>query len=186
MDLPLHPSAGGGNREVGEGMRHTPIDIVNLQFPRAVRGYQCEPVRRFLAEVADDLESVIRDRAELIEQVEALKEQVDRFTAMETAIKSAAITAERNADQTRENARQQAENTLREAELHGREILADARRESAQLRAEIDRLRAERDRFIFEYTARLRAELELFERLRAESTDAEPEATASASEEQVA
>jgi cell division initiation protein len=144
-------------------MRHTPIDIVNMQFPKGVRGYKCEPVRRFLGQVADDLESVIRERAALLEQVETLKRDLDRYAAMETALKNAAVTAERNADQTRANAQEEAKSILREAEQKGRDMIAEATHEAARVRVEIDRLRAERDRFVAEYGARLRAELQLLE-----------------------
>jgi cell division initiation protein len=164
-------------------MRHTPIDIVNTQFPKGVRGYRCEAVRRFLSEVADEFESVIRDRAALLEQVETLRQQIDRYTAMETAIKNAAVTAERNADQTRANAQEEAKIILRDAEQKGRDMIAEATGETARIRVQIDRLRAERDRFVAEYSARLRAELALLDKTANEAADQPAEESGTANDD---
>ena len=165
-------------------MRQTPIDIVNKRFPRGFRGFQSDAVQRYLIEVADDYESVLRERAALIEQVETLKGQLDRYSAMETTIKSAAITADRNADQTRENARQEAANTVRAGQQQANQIIADAERESVGIRAELDRLHVERDRFVIDYMARLRAELDMLERYMQDTPPQTADVSPSADEEE--
>ena len=120
-------------------MKVTPLDLRQIQFGGAMRGYDKQEVRAFLADAADDYEQSMREvdrlKQELLKAESALAEHRDR----ELNLRNTLLTAQRLADQIRENAEQEAKVIIREAE--GR---ADLVTEKAQARLqEIEREIAE-------------------------------------------
>src|SRR5699024_5391934 len=64
----------------------TPLDIHNKEFSRSFRGYDEDEVNEFLDQVIKDYEMVIREKKELEEQVEQLKEKLGHFTNIEETL----------------------------------------------------------------------------------------------------
>jgi DivIVA domain-containing protein len=103
-------------------MTLSPTDIRNVEFATQMRGFHREEVNLFLEKVATTLEEIRQENLKLSLELDSVRTQLQGLRQFEDTIKSAAIDARRNADNTIERARQ-------EAEL----IIADARREAEHL-----------------------------------------------------
>ncbi len=138
-------------------VRLTPIDITNKRFRRGLRGYRPSDVDEFLAEVGSDYEAVVVENARLREQVAQMQQELERYRAIEEALKEALVLAQRTADELRANAHREAEVLRAQAELQARQQLEQ------QMKA-IEDLRAHRQRFAIELRAALSGMLEMVER----------------------
>lgn len=138
-------------------VRLTPIDIKNKRFRRALRGYRPSEVDEFLSEVGDDYEAVVVENARLREQVAQMQQELDRYRAIEDAMKEALVLAQRTADELRATAHREAEVIRAQAELQ-------ARQEYEQQQRAIQDLRVARHRFAIELQAALHGMLAFVER----------------------
>lgn len=138
-------------------VRLTPIDITNKRFRRALRGYRTSEVDEFLAEVGADYEAVVVENAHLREQVAQMQQELERYRAIEEAMKEALVLAQRTADELRASAHREAEVIRAQAELQ-------VRQQFEQHRKAIEDLRAARQRFAIELRSALHGMLEFVER----------------------
>lgn len=125
-------------------MKVTPLDLRQTQFAAALRGYDKNEVRAFLAEAADDYEQALREidrlKQELLRAEEALGEHRER----EVHLRNTLLTAQRLADQIRENAEQEARMTIREAEGRADLLLEKAQARLDEVEREIHELKLRR------------------------------------------
>ena len=128
-------------------MEVTPVDVMHVQFKRAVRGYNTVQVDEFLRRVSSAMEGCAQESAGLRETVEQLTEEVRRVREIETTMTNALALAQKTADELKANAHREAEVIIREAEQTSALRLAESREEIAALKAEIESLKNERDRF---------------------------------------
>lgn len=142
---------------MGTPVRLAPIDITKKLFRRTLRGYRIAEVDEFLAEVSADYEALVIENARLREQVAQMQEELERYRAIEEAMKNALVVAQRAADELRANAHKEAEIIRAQAELQARQQLE-------QQRKAIEELRAARERFAIELRAALSGMLEFVER----------------------
>ncbi len=138
-------------------VRLTPIDITNKRFRRALRGYRPSEVDEFLAEVGADYEAVVLENARLREQVAQMQQELERYRAMEEAMKEALVLAQRTADELRATAHKEAEILRAQAELQ-------IRQQFEQQRKAIADLQTARQRFAIELRSALVGMLEFVER----------------------
>lgn len=138
-------------------VRLTPIDITSKRFRRALRGYRPSEVDEFLAEIGADYEAVTVENAHLREQVAQMQQELERYRAIEEALKEALVLAQRTADELRANAHRDAEVIRAQAELQARQQMEQ------QMKA-LEELRAHRQQFAIELRASLNAMLEFVER----------------------
>lgn len=129
--------------------RLTPVDILNIHFPRRLRGYAVAEVDEFVRRVAADMEAVLAEVAQLRDRVTVLERELAQYRTMETNMRDALVLAQKAAEETRTAAQAQAQARLQEA---------DAR--LAEVNAQIERLHQERRRLAREFQARLRAQLD--------------------------
>lgn len=150
-------------------VRLTPIDITNKRFRRALRGYRSSEVDEFLAEVGADYEAVVVENARLREQVAQMQQELQRYRAIEEAMKEALVLAQRTADELRATAHKETEILRAQAELQ-------IRQQFEQQRKAIADLQVARQRFAIELRSTLIGMLEFVERyLSLPSDDAEME-----------
>jgi cell division initiation protein len=137
-------------------VRLTPIDITNKRFRRALRGYRPAEVDEFLTEVGADYEAVVVENARLREQVAQMQQELERYRAIEAAMKEALVLAQRTADELRATAHKEAEVLRTQAELQ-------IRQQFEQQHKAIEDLQMARRRFAIELQAALRGMLEFVE-----------------------
>lgn len=112
-------------------MKVTPLDLRQTQFATAMRGYDRNEVRSFLADAADDYEQALREIEKLRQDLSRAEQDLVEHRDREVNLRNTLLTAQRLADQIRENAENEAKMILREVE--GR---ADLAIQKAQARLE--------------------------------------------------
>ncbi len=157
-------------------MKITPLDIQQMVFKVAFRGYDKEEVNRFLEELAQTVEMLNRDNAVLREKLAFTEQQLAEVKKTEAALSNTLVSAQSLADEVKRGAQREAELIIKEAELKAEEVLRQARMESADAHRDLSELRKQRVLM----AERIRATLRTFERLLEveESEDFHADATA--------
>ncbi len=125
-----------------DGFRLTPVDVRGQQFRRRALGYDADGVEDFRQRVADELERLLRERAQMEERMENFREQLRTFRDRERALNEAVVMAQQMRDDTEKMAKRNSEVTIQEAHVKAEEIVADALRSEAAVRG--DHLAAQR------------------------------------------
>ncbi len=81
------------------------LDILGKQFGRRFRGYSAFEVHDFLSQIATAMESLMRERGELRQQLHRLEQELADFRDREAALQEALVAAQRSAENTVESAR---------------------------------------------------------------------------------
>lgn len=155
--------------------------IHTKQFHDAWRGYNQEEVDDFLDRVAEALERVQRENAQLNDRIDELEALVAQARDAEEVLKKTLVNAQRAAEEAIETARSKAEKMIAEAESRARRQNEEAGRRNEQTEREHAQMKRELDASINRLRATesdLRAKLKSFlqEQLRAvERLDSMPE-----------
>ena len=121
----------------------TPVEVRHFDgLRRGVLGYKRAPVHRLMDEIADSFESVWRERAELVERVEALEAELGRHVELESLLRATLVSAERASQDMREQARREGEVIIGEANTEARRVLREAIGDKERLLGEVRRIRA--------------------------------------------
>ena len=143
-------------------MRLSPSDIRQQHFTeRMFKGFDKDEVDRFLDQIAEDYESVIKENALLKEQLAAFEERSRSTAELERTLQDTLVTTQRVTDEMKTNAKRETDLILREAKLAGERILEDARAEEARIITDVKTLRRTRRQLVED----LRATLAQYQRL---------------------
>ena len=112
----------------------TPLDVRSQEFQRAFRGYDTAQVDEFKLAVSDELERLVRERAQHEERVRSAQEQLRGFRDRERAMNEALIAAQQLRVDSRAQAEREAELVVREAKTEAERILERAHQEEAVVR----------------------------------------------------
>lgn len=134
----------------------TPHDVRGQEFQRAVRGYDREEVEAFKERLADEIERLMRERAQMDERLRNFQEQLRAFRDRERAMNEALLAAQQLRVDAEEQATRDAEGILREAKAESARLIEEAKRMETLVR---DRT-AEAQRHFARYVTNLRALLE--------------------------
>ena len=104
----------------------TPLDVQKQEFNVKFRGYNADEVDNFVDLVGKDYEVLYKENAELKQQIKALKNDVEKYKAMEGTLKEAIILAQTTADDVKKNANEKASNIIAEANNKAAGIVRDA------------------------------------------------------------
>ena len=94
----------------------TPLDIHNQEFRRALRGYSADEVDDFLDRVVADFEALLKENAQLRQDIEDLRGRVEQYRQLENTLHNALIVAQETAEEVKQSARREAQLIVREAE----------------------------------------------------------------------
>lgn len=140
--------------EGGDDIFHlTPVDVRRYEFGSAMRGYHRARVDQFRAQVADELERLTRQNAELESKTKHLYEQLRHYRERDSAINEALISAQQLREDVKEQAACEADLMRREAESAAQEIAEGARQQMHVLQAEIDVLERSRRTYLVQMRA---------------------------------
>jgi len=131
-----------------------PMDILGKRFSKRLQGYAPMEVHEYLTELARVVEGLLRERAELKQQVHHVEQELNAFRERETALKEALVAAQRSAETTIEVARVEgqrivdeghglAERLVMEANERAQNIervISDLRIRRREIRAELNRM----------------------------------------------
>jgi cell division initiation protein len=116
----------------------TPLDVRSQEFARAFRGYDPAQVDEFKLAISEELERLLRERAQHEERLQNAQEQLRAFRDRERAMNEALVAAQQLRVDSREQAEREAELVLREARAEAERILERARHEEAVVRERAD------------------------------------------------
>jgi DivIVA domain-containing protein len=121
-----------------QGFNLTPVDVRAQEFRKSLRGYDPGDVEDFRARVADEMERLLRERSDMENNVQRLREQLKAFQEREKALNDALVMAQQLRGETEQAARREADLIAREARIQADATLADARVEEKAVRRDIE------------------------------------------------
>jgi cell division initiation protein len=124
-----------------------PIDIDKATLPRAFRGYSREVVDDLLRSSSLELERLLNEQRQMRGEMDRLKEELQGYRGMESALKDALLVAQKAADETRMNAHKEAELILASARQQSYEEQHVLASEVKSLMHQVDSLQKEKERF---------------------------------------
>lgn len=128
-------------------MKLTSLDIHHKEFRHSLRGYAEDEVDKFLDEVADEFERLLKENIDLSEQLQAAQARLRDFEIKESAVNNAIIAAQTAADEMRNKAAIEAETVLKDAEIKAKEIIHNALARKQQVAAELVRIKQAEEEF---------------------------------------
>jgi len=128
-------------------MRITPLDIQQKQFPMKFRGFDVEEVYAFLEVIREEMEELLRENANLKENVQRADVQVREFKDMETTLRETLMTAQQMVEEYKINARKEAELLIREAEFRAENMIKESHEKVIKIHEDITDMKGIRRHF---------------------------------------
>jgi DivIVA domain-containing protein len=118
--------------------RLTPLDVRSQEFARVLRGYDRAQVDEFKMAISEELDRLLRERAQQEERLRSAEEQLRAYRDRERAMNEALVAAQQLRVDSREQAEREAELVLREARAEAERILERAQEEESLVRERSD------------------------------------------------
>lgn len=134
-------------------MKITPQDIHAQEFRRSLRGYDMDEVDAFLAQVADELETHLRESLHLKDRLKVLDERVAEYQKLDERLKQTLVTAQEMKEEIAKASQYKVEAAAAQARGEAQSIVADAHKKLVRIQVQVDDLRRYRDSFIIRYKA---------------------------------
>lgn len=121
-----------------------PLDILGKTFSKRLKGYDPGEVHEFLSQVASAMESLLRDRGELKQQIHRLERDLREFRQREKALQDVLVSAQKSAEGTLDSARAEAQRIIEEGQNLVDRLLEDAHQRAHNIESVIAELRGQR------------------------------------------
>lgn len=144
-------------------MRITPLDIQNKQFPMKFRGFDVEEVYAYLEILREEMEDLLRENANLKEQVHRAENQIREYRDMESTLKETLMTAQQMVEDYKTNARREAELLIKEAEMKSDSMMNAAQDKVVKIHEDIVDLKGIRRHFREELKRLIESHLKMLE-----------------------
>ena len=151
--------------------RLTAMDIERQDFARKMRGFDPDEVKMFLRAVAEEIERVNLENANLREENGALAQRIDDFKDRERTLQETLVTAQRMSADLKDRSKQEADLLVKEARVKAERLLEQAQDQLQALENEIGRLRLEKDAFENRLRAAIEEHLSLLDLRKQEKAD---------------
>ena len=125
-------------------MKVSPLDLRQLRFRTAFRGYDRAEVLALITEVADDYENALREVDRLRQEVSKMEALLNQHREHERDLRDTLITAQRVSDEIRTNAEAHARQIVREAEGRSDLLLQKTQARLEDVQREIDGMKMKR------------------------------------------
>ena len=159
----------------------TPQDIQDKLFDKAVRGYNADQVDEFLDALTLDLETLLGEKAELEEKLQAATAKLEEYKLQEGAVVKTLESAKALMNDISASAEKRAEIIMKNAEVDAERMLKEAREDVEKIREEERNLSHRVTSIKQRFKNILQAELDRFEDLNTDlfgvSADKEPTQT---------
>ncbi len=116
----------------------TPLDVRSQEITRAFRGSDRHQVNEFKLAISDELERLLRDRAQHEERLRSTQEQLRSFRDRERAMNEALVAAQQLRVDSKTQAEREAELLIREAKAEAQRIIEKAHQDEAVVRERAD------------------------------------------------
>lgn len=133
----------------------TPLDVRKKKgdFRRGLRGYEPAVVDDFLDLVAERMEELVRENAQLRERLGGMNEAILGYQERERAMNEALVSAQQLREEVRAQAAREAELVLREAQVEAERVAGEAKRQAAAAMESARRIHTQRGRYLRAYRA---------------------------------
>jgi len=118
-------------------MKVTPLDIQQIGFRRAWRGYDRHEVDAFVSSLSDTFEELIKENREAKDRIGALEASLEELKRKEELINQTLVSAERMVDDMKRQAQREGELRIREAEVAADTQTRKAREERVTIEQEV-------------------------------------------------
>lgn len=152
----------------------TSDEIRQITFEKVMRGYRPEDVESFMERIADEFESLEKEKSDLEEKLYLLAEKVEQYKTEEESIKTTLINAQRLGESIISDARTKAESIIREATIKKNDIISSAYSEIEGSEETIKRLKKEVSDFKRNILSLYKAHIEALSTLPEEKQEKEP------------
>ena len=125
-------------------MKVSPLDLRQLRFRTAFRGFDRAEVVALLSEVADDYEHALREADNLRQDVSKMEALLNQHREHERDLRNTLVTAQKVSDDLRTNAEAQAKQIIREAEGRSDLLLQKTQARLEDVQREIDGMKLKR------------------------------------------
>jgi cell division initiation protein len=139
----------------------TPLEIQKHEFSRKWKGLDPAEVQTFLIDVAEDMETLARDNANLETRLRSLEQENDEHRERERILKQTLLSAQQASEDIRGAARKEAELVVREAQDASERLTHSALQRSAEIEKAIHELKIQRNNFRLQ----LQSMIELFQQV---------------------
>ncbi len=143
--------------------RLTPQDIREHEFKQSALGYNRDQVNELLGEIAEELETLIRESNEIHVENRETRLALKTYMNVEDSLKETLLLAQKTAQETLSNAHNNADNIIRKANTEKDALLFSAKEDLSFVQSEIQRLHAKRDAMLIKLKTILRSNLELLD-----------------------
>lgn len=116
----------------------TPLDIENVRFQKALKGYNVDEVDNFLDQLSADYEKLYKENLEYKEKIEESKRELEHYKTVEQTLQNTLILAQSAADDVKKVAEQKAEQIIRDAEGIAKEAVNDLAKQEFELRIKME------------------------------------------------
>ena len=141
--------------------RSTPLEIQKREFSKRWKGLDPVEVQTFLADVAEDMESVVRENVDLETRIRSLEQENDEHRERERILKQTLLSAQQASEDIRSTARKEGELIVREAQDSAEKLTHNALQRSAEIEKAIHELKVQRANFRLQ----LQKMIELFQQV---------------------
>jgi cell division initiation protein len=139
----------------------TPLDIENKRFTKTLKGYNVEEVDDFLDQLTEDYEKLYKENAELRNQIDENKKDLEHYRSVEHTLQNTLVMAQTTAEDIKKMAQQQADQIIKDAQLESRKQTEDLSRQEFELRVKMEETKKKFDMYKAKLEALLISQLEL-------------------------
>ena len=140
----------------------TPLDIENKKFQKQMmNGYNVDEVDDFLDELTIEYEKLYKENAELRNQVESSKKDLEQYKSIEKTLQNTLLMAQKSADDIKKVAEQEAEQIVKNAQDKVQFSVEEITKETENKRRELMELKKQSDVYRAKMEALLISQLEL-------------------------
>ena len=139
----------------------TPLDIENKRFTKAIKGYNSNEVDEFLDELTVEYEKLYKENAELRNEVESNKKDLEHYRNVEHTLQNTLVMAQTTAEDIKKMANQQADQILKDAELNAKQAVEDLSRQEFEMRVKLEEMKKKFDMYKAKMEALLISQLEM-------------------------
>ena len=141
----------------------TPLDIENKRFSKTLKGYNVDEVDDFLDQLTIDYEKLYKENAELKDQIEESKKDLEHYKNVEHTLQNTLVISQTTAEYIKKNAQTRAEQIIRDAQSEAKRATEEITKEEFDIRKRTEELKRQFGVYKAKMEALLISQLELLQ-----------------------
>ena len=141
----------------------TPLDMESKRFSKTLKGYNVDEVDDFLDQLTIDYEKLYKENAELKDQIEESKKDLEHYKNVEHTLQNTLVMAQTTAEDIKKNAQTRAEQIIRDAQSEAKRATEEITKEEFDIRKRTEELKRQFGVYKAKMEALLISQLELLQ-----------------------